>query len=330
MTLISDKLARFTTMLRIRMVEEMIAARYDEQEMRCPVHLSIGQEAIAAGVCAAFTRSDYLFSTHRSHAHYLAKGGDLPGLIAEIYGRNTGCVRGRGGSMHLCDLDVGILATMPIVGSTLPIATGAAFGSKLLGDQRVTVVFFGDGTTEEGVFSESLNFAALQQLPIVFICENNLYSVYSPLEVRQPARDRVALAAAHGITAALGDGDDVEAIFSLTENAVARARNGGGPSFLEFATYRWREHCGPHYDNDIGYRSEAEFLAWQQRDPLARTERELLASGELCAATLSDIKASLQDEIETAFTAAREAPFPDESTLFTDLFVPTELCVQAA
>ena len=313
--------SRFIAMLRIRLVEEAIAARYGEQEMRCPVHLSIGQEAIAAGVCAAFETTDYLLGTHRSHAHYLAKGGNLRTMIAEIYGRATGCSGGRGGSMHLCDHDVGILATTPIVGSTLPIAVGTAFGSAMQADGRVTVVFFGDGTTEEGVFSESLNFAALKSLPIIFVCENNLYSVYSPLAVRQPAgRNRVAIAAAHGMFAVRGDGDDVEAIYHLTQEAVLRARNGGGPSYIEFDTYRWREHCGPNYDNDIGYRSEDEYLSWKARDPLTRLEHAMLDAGFMSADEIAAVRAEIEREIDEAFAFAFASPFPDPGTLHRDLY----------
>jgi len=169
----------YRRMLRIRMVEEAIADRYAEQEMRCPVHLSIGQEAIAVGVCSALEFRDYVMSTHRGHAHYLAKGGDLKALLAEIYGRATGCASGKGGSMHLVDLSVNMLGTTPIVGSTLPVAVGTAFATRMRHQDNITVVFFGEGATEEGVFAESINFAALKRLPVIFVCENNLYSVYT-------------------------------------------------------------------------------------------------------------------------------------------------------
>ncbi|HIO55582.1 MAG TPA: thiamine pyrophosphate-dependent dehydrogenase E1 component subunit alpha, partial [Candidatus Marinimicrobia bacterium] len=246
-------------MLKIRIVEEKIAELYPEQEMRCPVHLCIGQEAIAAGVCANLTDKDYVLSTHRSHGHYLAKGGDMRRMIAEIYGRDTGCSHGKGGSMHLVDLAVGYLGSAPIVGSTIPIAVGTAFGSTMRGDSRVTVAFFGEGASEEGVFHESLNFALLKKLPIIFVCENNLYSVYSSMEVRQPrVREVYEVARGHGIESRQGDGNDVDEVYEMTKRAVDKARKGGGPTFLEFKTYRWREHCGPLYDNDIGYRTESE------------------------------------------------------------------------
>ena len=171
--------AALRDMLRIRMVEEHIADRYPEQEMRCPVHLSIGQEAVAVGVCAALAATDQVVSAHRSHAHYLAKGGDLLGMIGELYGKDVGCCRGKSGSMHLVDPTAGFMAAVPIVGSTIPIGVGLAFASALKGERRVTGIFFGDGSTEEGVFAESLNFAVLKKLPALFICENNFYSVRS-------------------------------------------------------------------------------------------------------------------------------------------------------
>jgi pyruvate dehydrogenase E1 component alpha subunit len=205
------KLRLFETMVRIRMVEEAIAERYviQPQQMRCPVHLSIGQEAAAAGVGLALLADDLAMSGHRSHAHYLAKGGNLDAMIAEMHGRETGCCRGRGGSMHLVDLGVGFMGAVPIVGSTIPIAVGLAFAEHLKKGNRVTVAFFGEGATEVGVFHESMNFASLHQLPVVFVCENNLYSVHSTLESRQPDRPIVELATGHRVPSFEGDGNDV-------------------------------------------------------------------------------------------------------------------------
>ena len=310
----------FEDMLRIRLISEAVAARYPEQQMRCPVHLSIGQEGVASGVCAALERTDYLVSTHRPHAHYLAKGGSLRGMISEFYGKATGCCSGRGGSMHLIDLDVGMLGSTPIVGGSLPVAVGAAFGTLLAGTSEVTVVFFGDGTTEEGVFLESLNFAALKELPVIFVCENNLYSVYSPLSVRQhPDRDRSGIARAHGMPAVHADGNDAELVYTHARDAVARARAGGGPTYLEFDTYRWREHCGPYYDNDLGYRTEAEFLEWRERDPVALARRRSLEAGEITQAGIAALESAIASEIEDAFAFALAAPFPDDD-LMSHLF----------
>ena len=308
-------------MLRVRMVEEAIADRYPEQEMRCPVHLCIGQEAVAVGVCAGLARTDYVLSGHRSHGHYLAKGGDLPAMMAELYGKATGCSGGKGGSMHLVDLGAGFLGAAPIVASTLPIAVGAAFGTVMRGEDRVAAAFFGEGATEEGVFHESVNFAALKKLPVVFVCENNFYSVYSPLSVRQPpGREVFRLAQGHGVESHQADGNDVEAVADLAGHAVGKARAGGGPTFLEFKTYRWREHCGPGYDNDLGYRTEAEFLEWKERCPVARLRRRLLADGLACVAELAAMEGRIRDEIEAAFRHARESPVPDAELLMEHVY----------
>ena len=310
----------FGMMVQIRVVEERIVDLYPEQEMRCPVHLCIGQEAVSAGVCAALEKEDYVLSGHRSHGHYLAKGGDLKRMMAEIYGKATGCAQGKGGSMHLVDLDVGFLGAAPIVGSTIPIAVGAAFSAQMRGDHRVTAVFFGDGATETGVFHESVNFASLKKLPIIFVCESNLYSVYSPMSVRQPeGREIAGLARAHGIESHQGDGNDPLAVHALAEAAVEKARAGDGPVFLEFATYRWREHCGPEYDNDIGYRSEAEFLTWKERYPITNFGKRLIDDGVIDAAGQDTIHERCREDMQKAVAFAKQSPFPDVETLHDDV-----------
>ena len=298
-------------MLRIRMVEEKIVELYPEQEMRCPIHLCIGQEAIAVGVCANLSKDDFVLSGHRCHGHYLAKGGDLKAMIAELYGKVTGCSKGKGGSMHLIDLSAGFLGATPIVGSTIPIAVGVAFGSVLRGKQNVTVVFFGDAATEEGVFHESINFAVLKRLPIVFVCENNLYSVYSSLSVRQPqGREIFCLAKGHGIDSYQGDGNDVIKAYALSQQAICKAKKGDGPTFLEFKTYRWREHCGPNYDNQLGYRTESEFQYWKQRCPIEMIKERLIKEGIISNQDIIDIVKKLEHEIEEAVLLAKKSPFP--------------------
>lgn len=308
-------------MQRIRMVEERIAEIYPEQEMRCPVHLCSGQEAVAVGVCATLNRDDYVMGGHRSHGHYLAKGGSLKGLMAELYGKVTGCCKGKGGSMHLIDLAAGFLGAAPIVGSTIPIAVGAAFGSVMRGDERITVVFFGEGTTEEGVFHESVNFAALKKLPVVFVCENNLYSVYSPLSVRQPeGREVFWLAKGHGVESYQADGNNVMEVYRLAERAVRKARGGEGPTFLEFKTYRWREHCGPHYDNDLGYRSEEEFQEWKRLCPVQMLGERLLKDKILCNQDIEAMVRELEVEIEGAIAFAKESPFPERQLIIEHVY----------
>jgi len=320
----AETLKRFYyEMLRIRKVEEKIAELYPKQEMRCPVHLCIGQEAIAVGVCAHLSRDDYMLGGHRSHGHYLAKGGNLKAMMGELYGKVTGCSQGKGGSMHLVDLSVGFLGTAPIVASTIPIAVGAAFGSVMRGDPRVTVVFFGEGATEEGAFHESLNFAALKKLPVVFVCENNLYSVYSPLSVRQPeGREVFWLAQGHGIESYQGDGNDIFEVYRLAGRAVRKARQGQGPTFLEFKTYRWREHCGPNYDNDLGYRTDREFQEWKRRCPVERLRSYLRREGLLGDLEMNRMSRELETEIEDAVAFAKESPFPEETLLMAHIYAP--------
>ena len=279
--------------------------------MRCPVHLSIGQEAVAAGTAAALEKDDLAMSGHRSHAHYLAKGGDLKAMLAELMGREGGCCRGRGGSMHLIDRKVGFLGAVPIVGSTIPIAVGLAWADRLQGRQRVTVAFFGEAATEEGVFHESANFASLHRLPVVFLCENNLYSVYSPMSVRQPGhREVFQVASAHGIQAAQADGNDPDAVWSAVSAARHHAGTGLGPVFLEFKTYRWREHCGPGFDNHIGYREEMEFEAWKKKDPLETYRHKLATGGILDSQEIEKLSTQISRELEDGLAFARQSPVP--------------------
>jgi TPP-dependent pyruvate/acetoin dehydrogenase alpha subunit len=295
-------------MLRIRRVEEAIADRYAEQEMRCPTHLCIGQEAIAVGVCDVLDRADKVFSNHRAHGHYIAKGGDINSMIAELYGRTTGCCGGRGGSMHLIDLEAGFMGATPIVGGTVPIAVGSAWASALQKRSEVTVVFFGDGCFEEGVVHESLNFATLHQLPIVFICENNNFSVYTPIGLRQPPRTIHAIAAAHGLNALVGDGNDVESVRDLAENAVSAARAGKGPQFIELSTFRWREHCGPNFDNELNYRSATDIEAGLADCPIERYKAVITKQGIDAVSLLAKLESQLRQEIDAAFD------FSDQST----------------
>ena len=310
----------YACMQRIRLVEEAISTRYVEQEMRCPVHLSVGQEAAAAGVCLALETRDKVFSTHRSHAHYLSKGGDLRKMLAEIYGKATGCIGGRGGSMHIMDLDVNMVASIPIVGSCIPLAVGSALADSLDGRDDVSIAYLGDASVEEGVFHESANFAKLRDLPVLFVCENNLYSVYTQLHERQPDRPITSLAEAHGIPTYHCDGNDVEEVYRSTLNALKNARSNKGPSFLLLDTYRWLEHCGPNFDNDIGYRTEAEFRIWKNRDPVILYKKNLLKKGILTEEGNVELKCEIQKEITAAFDFAKNSPYPDHSTAINHVY----------
>ena len=316
-----DQLLRMhRDMLRIRMVEEGIAERYAEQEMRCPVHLSVGQEATAVGVCQALRRDDRVFSNHRCHAHYLAKGGDLKAMLAEIYGKAAGCIGGRGGSMHLTDPEKGMIASVPIVASSIPLAVGSALADRIDRAGRVSIAFIGDAAVEEGLFHESANFASLNKLPVLFVCENNLYSVYTPLSQRQPRRPLSDVAKGHAMKALTADGNDVEAVLQVSKQAAEHARSGKGPVLLVLDTYRWREHCGPNYDNHIGYRTEAEYLKWKKRDPVERLKAKLLRNGAMNKAGLGKLETGLQGEIDAAFEFAKAAPLPDPSQVSSHVY----------
>jgi pyruvate dehydrogenase E1 component alpha subunit len=306
-----SRLSMYRQALRIRLVEQEIVARYPEQEMRCPTHICIGQEGPPSGVSAHLRRSDYVFSAHRSHGHYLAKGGDLRGMIAELYGRSTGCARGIGGSQHLVDLDAGFLGSAPILASTISVGVGAAWAAKRRGEDRVVVVYFGDGATEEGAFHEALNFAGVNRLPVLFVCENNLYSVHSALDVRQPKHRTVKdLGAAHGVESISGDGNDIDAVWQAAEYAVDRVRNASNPMLLEFFTYRWNEHCGPGEDFALGYRSKQELEEWQARCPIAAYRKRLRSEGILQPELEECMTAETVREISLAFEFAKASPFP--------------------
>jgi TPP-dependent pyruvate/acetoin dehydrogenase alpha subunit len=308
-------------MLRIRLVEEEIAKRYQEGKMRCPTHLSIGQEAVAAAIGAALRQDDFAVSTHRAHAHYIAKGGSIKAMIAEIYGKATGCSRGRGGSMHLIDLNVGFQGSTAIVGNSIPIGVGLALSIQLNRTNQIACVFIGDGSIEEGVFYESANFAAVKKLPVLFVCENNLYSVYSPLAVRQPIGRKIyEMVGAIGIEASNSYGNHVESVYQYANKAIQKIRDGNGPQFLEFETYRWLEHCGPNYDNDIGYRTQKEFEFWRKQDPLQVYKDSLLNSSDLTDTEYLNMCECMAEEINDAFSFAENSPFPEPHEAFMHLY----------
>jgi pyruvate dehydrogenase E1 component alpha subunit len=309
----------YASMVRIRAAEERIADLVEAGEIGTPCHLYIGQEAIASGVCEALTVDDYVWGGHRSHGHYLAKGGSLDGMIAEIYGKVTGCAGGRGGSQHLFASEVGILGTVPLVAATIPLAVGAALAAKLRRESRVSVSFFGDGATEEGHFHESVNLAAVHKLPVIFVCENNLYASHMPLHERR-AKDNIAVSAeAHGVAGAVIDGNDVLAVFDAASSAVARARNGEGPSLLECRTYRWRGHVGPAWDMDVGVKRKDELAMWKPKDPIARAATLLRAAG-WTDAQFEATSATIARDLDTAVAAARSAPFPPATDLYTHVY----------
>jgi len=310
----------YFSMLRIRRIEEEIERRYHQDQMKTPIHLVIGQEATSVGCCAAMRRTDLLYSSHRTHGNYLAKGGDLVGMLAEMHCRANGCVGSRGGSMHLIDKSVGMAGTSAIVGGAVPIAAGAALAAQMKREDYVVVVFLGDATTEEGVTSESLNFAALKKLPIVFFCENNFYSVQSPLATRQPERDIHKWAATYQMPAVAVDGVNVLAVYHAAREAIERARSGGGPTFIEAPVYRFRAHGGAGDDTHTGYRTDLERQHWEPLDPVTLWGNYLLSKGLLDQAAIDDMERRIAAETAEAFEVALNSPNPTEADLYTHVY----------
>lgn len=304
------------SMLRIRIVEEQIAAEYHKDEIKNPVHLVIGQEATAVGLCAAMRTTDLLYLTHRTHGGYLAKGGDLKAMMAELYCKATGCAGSRGGSMHLFDKNAGVAGSSAIVGGIIPIAAGGALAFQMRGESHVTAALFGDGANEEGVTSETLNFAVLKKLPMVFFCENNFYSVQSPLDYRQPITRMADRAAGFGIATESCDGSNVLEVFEASWRAIERARSGEGPTFIEAPVYRWLAHAGSSDDSATGYRAVQEREHWQKKAcPIALYAEYLKKLGVLTDSEFKRMHEELRKESDEAFTYAQSSPVPTESDL---------------
>jgi acetoin:2,6-dichlorophenolindophenol oxidoreductase subunit alpha len=314
----------YKTMLRIRLAEESLVEPILRGDVRTPCHLYSGQEAIATGLCATLMTDDYVFGCHRSHGHYLAKGGSLPSMMAEIYCRESGCSRGRGGSMHLIDPDIGMMGSAPIVAGTISLAVGAALASTMRKDSRVTVSFFGDGATGEGVLYESINFAALKKLPIIFACENNLYATHMPIRECRVNQPIYRLAESFGMGCHVVDGNDVLQVFETSKKAVDACRNGSGPIFMEFMTYRFRGHVGPD-DNIQGdhtdIRPKEEMEAWLQKDPIIRFEKYLLEHQLIDEDIILTIRERIASEISEALNYAVMSPHPRKEDLLKYVFV---------
>jgi acetoin:2,6-dichlorophenolindophenol oxidoreductase subunit alpha len=308
------------SMLRIRMVEEAIVAHYPAQEMRCPVHLSIGQECTPVAVSAHLRHEDQVFSGHRCHAHYIAKGGDLRQMIAELYGRVTGCARGRGGSMHLVDYKVGMMGSSALVAGTIPIAVGAGLAFSQEGSDKVAVAYFGDGASEEGLFYESLNIASLKKLPVLFVCENNLYATFSHQKARQARGGIHNRGESLGVPGFLVDGNNYEEAHKVCGEAVARARSGNGPTLFEFTTYRHLDHVGHEDGSSVGYRTAEEVSDWKAKDPIVRLTKDLLSQNTIDEKWLSQVREEIRLEIEDAFAFAKSSPYPEPSEIFADVY----------
>jgi TPP-dependent pyruvate/acetoin dehydrogenase alpha subunit len=305
----------YKIMRLIRLIEQRINDEYKFDEIKTPIHLSIGQEAVATGVCIHLRKEDYIFGTHRSHAQYIAKGGDIKKMIAELYLRKTGCAYGRGGSMHLVDPDVGILGSSAIVGGNIPLGTGAALASKLLKNDRVTVVFFGDGAADQGMFHESLNFASLKKLPVVYVCENNFYAINSHQSARQVGDNIYKWAQSYGMPGFRIDGNDVIEVSDYAEKAIARCRNGEGPTLIECLTYRWKGHVGTVDDVGDGYRPKEEYDYWISKCPIKRFSEFLKEMGVMTDEFAKNIDREINVLIEEAFRFAHNSPKPSPDEL---------------
>jgi pyruvate dehydrogenase E1 component alpha subunit len=313
----------YRTMLRIRLSEEILIEPILKGEIRTPCHLYSGQEAVATGLCATLMKEDYVFGCHRSHGHYLAKGGSLPAMMAEIYCKEAGCSRGRGGSMHLIDPAVGMMGSAPIVAGTISLAVGAALASSIRKDGRVAVSFFGDGAAGEGVLYESINFASLKRLPVIFACENNLYATHMPLRECRVNIPIHKMAESFGIASDVVDGNDVLQVYEISKKAADACRNGNGPVFIEFMTYRFRGHVGPD-DNIQGchtdIRPKEEIEAWLEKDPILRFERYFLADQLIDNDRIMKIREEVAAEVRRALDAAIQSPSPRREDLLKHVF----------
>lgn len=313
----------YEAMLRIRSSEECLVDPIERDEIRCPCHLCSGQEAVAAGVCATLEPEDFIFGNHRSHGHYIAKGGDLASMFAEIYGKSDGCSGGRGGSMHVIDIKNGMLGAAPIVGGTISLALGVALASKIRGDDRVTVSFFGDGSTGEGVLYESMNFAALKKLPLMFVCENNLYSTHMSIRECRVKNSIYDVAKPFGILSRRIDGNDVLKVYETAKVAADHCRKGKGPVFIECLTYRMRGHVGPD-DNVQGTRTDIrpkeEISKWKRKDPIKRLGRFMLKNGLVTKSELNEMERSISDQVARAHELAKGSNDPEEGDLTKYVF----------
>ncbi|NPV69340.1 MAG: thiamine pyrophosphate-dependent dehydrogenase E1 component subunit alpha [Firmicutes bacterium] len=307
----------FRQMVRIRAFETRVGELFAQGKIPGFVHLYIGEEATAVGVCSNLKPSDYITSTHRGHGHCLAKGGDMKAMMAELFGRKSGYCKGKGGSMHIADVDIGILGANGIVGGGLTVAAGAALSAKMRGTDQVTVCFFGDGASNQTTFHEGLNIASIWNLPVVYVCENNLYGISMHQSRHQKVADVADRAGAYGIPGVTVDGNDVMAVYEAAKEAIGRARAGDGPTLLECKTYRWKGH----FEGDPTlYRSVEELEEWKRRCPILAFNGRLLEMEALSPEEAASIQSGAEAEVEDAVKCAAESPFPSPEEALEDLF----------
>lgn len=311
----------FRKMLKIRFFEERIVDLYARGLVPGLAHLYIGEEAVAAGVCAALREDDYITSTHRGHGHVIAKGADLRLMMAELFGKKTGYCKGKGGSMHIADMEIGILGANGIAGGGLPIALGSAWSAKWRGTDQVTASFFGDGASNNGTFHESLNLAAVHKLPVIFVCENNLYGISVSQKQHQPIKDIAIRATSYEMSGVTVDGNDVLEVYEAASKAIGRARAKEGPTLIECKTYRWRGHHEGDPNQGGRYRTKADIAAWKKRDPVERLSKGLLADKTLTRKKMASIEKQILQEIDEAVAFANESDFPAPEELYEDVYV---------
>jgi pyruvate dehydrogenase E1 component alpha subunit len=308
-------------MVRIRIFEEEAGKLMENGKIPGALHLYVGQEAVAVGVMVNLTDEDQITSTHRGHGHLVAKGGDFRPMYAELFGRVTGYCKGKGGSMHISNLEVGMLGANGIVGAGPPIAVGAGFSNKYRGTRQVAVSFFGDGASNEGAFHEAANMAALYKLPVVFVCENNGYGEFTAQAKHQAIQDVADRAAGYGMPGVIADGMDAVAVYEAAAEAVERARQGGGPTLLECKTYRFYDHVGVR-GMGMAYRSDEEVIAWRKRDPIPLLEARLAELGVLTPDAAQAVHARVRSEVAEAIAYAEASPFPAPEQLLEDVYFP--------
>jgi acetoin:2,6-dichlorophenolindophenol oxidoreductase subunit alpha len=304
-------------MLRLRRFEETVAALFAEGKLPGFIHAAVGQEAVPVGVCAHLRQDDYITSTHRADADFLAKGGSMNGLMAELFGKAGGCCRGKGGSMHVAEFAQGIIGANGIVGAGLPIANGLALAAQMQGAGQVTVAFFGDGATNQGAFHEAINLAAVWNLPIVFVCSNNLYGQSTPQSVHQKIKDIALRADSYGIPGITIDGNDAMDVFHVAGEMLHRARSGGGPSIVECKTYRWLGH---YVGDSAEYRPDDELEIWKARDPISNLRTRMLFNQEVTEGDLEEVEMRVQQEVAEAVRFAQESPAPPAEWAYEDVF----------
>ena len=309
----------YQSMLSIRAFEESLCEYIDNGTIQTPCHLYIGQEGIATGICANLFDEDLLWGNHRSHGHYIAKGGDKQSLMDEIFCKESGCSSGRGGSMHIIAKNKGILGTVPIVAGTTPLAVGAALKFKLNSEKYISVAFLGDGATEEGHVIESMNIAALYKLPVLFVIENNLYSSHMHMQERRVQHDLQEIGKSLGIKTKKISGNDVQEVLSFSRQSTDNIRSGKGPEILECMTYRWRGHVGSSYDEDVGVKRKDELSIWRKEDPIKRERDRLLGVG-VEKSSLDDIVSKVQFETEILIKNTLKSEFPQPKSLMENIF----------